>query len=432
MPDSTHRMQIKDLSDSLGGKFANGKPPVPSDSLATADSLGRKAGADSLGKKVADSLGRKVTDTSGKKLSPRELRRREKEAEKLQRQQVAAQKAAQKATADSISQKAKAIKDSTTRSNRAIKDSVSRRDRAVADSISRKTRAVKDSLAMIGRSPKPVSAKKALADSLYKIRQANKQRKVDSLRMDSVLRNTTDSLKRRAADSLQQHIDDSLQKKAADSIRAIKVEESTIRDTSLRYIKGYHHVRIFSDSLQAIGDSLYYSGKDSIFRLFYNPMAWGSGDYQVTGDTMYVYTRNKKATRLYVFENALAINKVGKEFYNQLKGTTINAYFKNGEVDYMRAKGNAESIYYVRDEHQAYTGVNKAHADIIDMIFAPKDDGKGRELNRVVFRSDVEGTMIPFKKVVFDDMRLRGFRWHEDLRPKSKEDLIKDKPPVTD
>jgi len=147
---------------------------------------------------------------------------------------------------------------------------------------------------------------------------------------------------------------------------------------------------------------------------------------------MYVYTKNKKANRLYVFENALAINKVGKNFYNQLKGTTINAYFKNGEVDYMRAKGNAESIYYVSDEHKAYTGVNKAHADIIDMIFGPKEDGKGRELNRVVFRSEVEGTMIPFKKVVFDDMRLRGFKWYEDKRPKSKEDLMKDKVPESD
>ena len=421
MPDSTHRMIIKDLSDSLGGKFANGRPPVPPDSLGTADSLGHKPGAgldrDSLGRKMTDSLGKKVTDTTKKKLSPKELakeqRKKEKEAEQDKRDKLAAQKAAQKATADSIAHKIKATA-----------DSISRKNRAVADSISHRAKFVKDSTVKASR---PRTPKQLKADSLYKIRQANRQRKADSLRMDSVQRFRTDSLQRRAADSLQQHVDDSLQKRAADSLRAIKVEEATITDTSLRYIKGYHHVRIFSDSLQAVGDSLYYSGKDSIFRLFYNPIAWGSGDYQVTGDTMYVYTKNKKANRLYVFENALAINKVGKNFYNQLKGTTINAYFKNGEVDYMRAKGNAESIYYVRDDNKAYTGVNKAHADIIDMIFALKDDGTGRELNRVVFRSEVEGSMIPFKKVNFDDMRLRGFKWYEDKRPKSKEDLMKDK-----
>jgi lipopolysaccharide export system protein LptA len=424
-PDSSHREVMKDLSDSLGGKFARGRPPVPRDSLAVADSLHGKSGAadslqgkpsaaDSLGHRPGaglDSLGKKVTDTSKKKLTPKEERRKERELEQSQRDQQAAQKAAQKATADSIKQKIKTTA-----------DSISRKNRAVADSISHRARIVRDSLTMASR---PRTPKQLRADSLYKVRQANKQRRVDSLRMDSVQRNTADSLQRRAADSLHKHVSDSLQKRAADSIRAIKVEEATITDTSLRYIQGYHHVRIFSDSLQAVGDSLYYSAKDSIFRLFYNPIAWGNGNYQVTGDTMYVYTKNKKANRLYVFENAIAINKVGRQFYNQLKGTTINAYFKNGEVDFMRAKGNAESIYYVKDDNKAYTGVNKAHADIIDMIFALKDDSSGRELNRVVMRNDVEGSFIPFRKVNFEDMVLRGFKWHEDLRPKSKEDLMK-------
>ena len=207
-----------------------------------------------------------------------------------------------------------------------------------------------------------------------------------------------------------------------DHEKFVDTAKSPITDSTLRYIQAYHHVRIYSDSLQAVADSLYYSGQDSVFRLFYNPIAWGNGNYQITGDTMYVYTRNKKAHRMYVFENGLAINKVGTNFFNQIKGTTINAYFKNGQVDYMRAKGNAESVYYVQDDARAYTGVNKAHADIIDMIFGDKTDS-GRELRKVIMRNDVEGSMIPFKKVNFDDMRLRGFKWWEARRPKSKEEL---------
>jgi lipopolysaccharide export system protein LptA len=191
-------------------------------------------------------------------------------------------------------------------------------------------------------------------------------------------------------------------------------------DSTMRYIKAFHGVRIFSDSLQAVADSMFYSGKDSIFRLFKDPIAWSNGANQVTGDTMFVYTINKKADRLYVFENGLAINKVGPNFYNQIKGTTINGYFKDGQVDFMRAKGSAESIYYVADDTKAYTGVNKAHADIIDMIFENKD------LKKVVLRSDAAGSMIPFRKVNFDDMRLRGFKWRDDLRPKSKFELLGD------
>jgi hypothetical protein len=138
---------------------------------------------------------------------------------------------------------------------------------------------------------------------------------------------------------------------------------------------------------------------------------------------MFVYTKNKKARRMYVFENALAINKIGPNFYNQIKGNTINAYFRNGVIDYIRAKGNAESIYYTQDEGKAYVGVNKAKADIIDMIFKLNKD-KANELYRVILRNDAEGTMSPMRKVNFDEMRLRGFKWQEEKRPKSKYELF--------
>jgi hypothetical protein len=193
-------------------------------------------------------------------------------------------------------------------------------------------------------------------------------------------------------------------------------------DSTKRFLQAYHHVRIFSDSLQAVCDSLWYSGKDSIFRLFTNPIAWGNGGYQVTGDTMFLFTKNKKADRLYVFENALAVNKAEGALYNQLKGITLNGYFQNGTIDYMRAKGNAESIYYTRDDSMAFIGVNRATADIIDMVWREK------KLNRVVLRNDVQGTMTPIKKVNFEDMRLRNFQWLDDRRPKTKFELYEDPP----
>ena len=67
--------------------------------------------------------------------------------------------------------------------------------------------------------------------------------------------------------------------------------------SDIRYFQCYHHVRIFSDSLQAVCDSLFYSARDSVFRLFTQPILWASNS-QVTGDTIYLYTKNKKADRM--------------------------------------------------------------------------------------------------------------------------------------
>lgn len=190
-------------------------------------------------------------------------------------------------------------------------------------------------------------------------------------------------------------------------------------DSTDRFFEAYYHVRIFSDSLQAICDSLFYSAEDSVFRLFKSPVVWAR-ENQITGDTIYLFTKNKNPERLYVFENALTVGSLGKGYYNQVKGRTINGYFKKGNIDKMRAKGNSESIYYAQDDDGKFVGVNKATADVIDMYFEEKKP------ERVVFRSNLVGTTYPMRQVNHDDLRLRGFKWLDELRPKTKYALFAD------
>jgi len=368
------------------------------------------------------------------------------------------------AESDSVKMRIQLVKDSIEKKIRAHKDSISDakydaqvKIKAAKDSVKAAAKAAKqrqrDAIDSVRRAGFAAKARiREVADSIKKAVETDSLIARTLVRGDTVrILKLADSLKHGGwrDSTLIQHglpipVDSFALRRTQDSIREVVAEKAYAdsiahlppTDSTLRYIIGYHHVRIFSDSLQAVSDSLYYSAKDSIFRLYYNPVAWGSGNYQITGDTMYVYTKNKKADRLYVFESALAINKVARNFYNQLKGTTINCYFENGDIHYIRAKGNAESIYYMQGDDKAYTGVNHSHADIIDMVFAPKMDSagnvaldsagkpKGKELNRVVLRNDAEGSVIPMHKVNFDEMVLRGFKWQEKRRPKSKQELF--------
>ena len=419
-------VDIKDISDSLGAGVADSLGRIEYDSL-------RRARGDISPRavtKINDSLGKKIiTSADSLRMHPptaKDLVRQQKARERADRQarrdSIANLKELARDRADSLKAQQKRNNDSLKIRQQDIADSIQiekgkerARKRATADSI--KQVAVNDSLRLVARNDSVRHAN--FIDSLDRVGltdSANAVRRHDSLALAARMRRPQRDTAVAEA-PLPGH--------EADSIGRIPT-----RDTTLRFVIGYHHVRIYSDSLQAVSDSLYYSSKDSIFRLFYNPVAWGSGNYQITGDTMYVYTKNKKANRLYVFENALAVNRVAKKLFNQLKGTTINAFFKGGEIDYIRAKGNAESIYYVADEKKALTGVNKAHADIIDMRFEPKFDSAGnpagKELNRVILRNDAEGTMYPIKHVVFEDMVLRGFKWQEDRRPKSKQELFEE------
>ena len=203
---------------------------------------------------------------------------------------------------------------------------------------------------------------------------------------------------------------------AKDSVRISNAGTAKSDSAKDRYVEAYYHVKIYSDSLQSVGDSLFNSSEDSAFRLFKNPVVW-SKQSQVTGDTIYVFTQSKQPKRMYVYENALSIQQVGQDFYNQIKGRTQNAYFVNGDIEHVHVKGNSESIYYMQDDSSKFIGMNKATADVIDMYFV------NREAQRVAFRNNVAGTTYPMRQLP-DETRLRGFKWLDDKRPKTKYDLF--------
>lgn len=206
----------------------------------------------------------------------------------------------------------------------------------------------------------------------------------------------------------------------SDSVEANNLpKDSTNKsDTSIRYFLAFHHVRIYNDSLQSVCDSMFISSKDSVFRLYYDPVVW-SGHTQIAGDTIFLYTENKEPKRLYVFESGLIVNRTKEGFFNQMSGKTINGYFINGKIDYMRVKGSqSESIYYMQDEDSAYIGMNRATGDVIDMYF--KDD----DLIKVLFINQIQGKMYPMKEIPEDQKQLKSFKWLEERRPKNKAELF--------
>ena len=152
--------------------------------------------------------------------------------------------------------------------------------------------------------------------------------------------------------------------------------------------------------------------------LFRDPLVF-SNNSQISGDTIYLFTKNKKAERVYVFENGIVINKANEKMFNQVGGRTINGYFKDGNIDYVRAKGSpAESVYYPQDDDSAYIGMNRSKGDVIDVYFLDK------AIHRVKFINDVDGTLFPLRQIPEDQKFLRNYEWLDKRRPKSKFELF--------
>jgi lipopolysaccharide export system protein LptA len=252
------------------------------------------------------------------------------------------------------------------------------------------------------------------ADTLFSGIKGRKFNKVtDSLYKDSTLKEIKKDTTARK---------DSLSKPGYDTLKRTQVidlsKDTTLSKDSIRYFLAFHHVRIFNDSLQSVSDSLYYSAEDSVFRLFQNPVVW-SGQSQIAGDTMYLFMKNKKAERLYVFEKATIINKSKGQFYNQMTGRNLNGYFIDGKIDHVRIKGSpAESIYYIQDKDSAYIGMNRQSGDAIDIYFDKSN------IKKVKFINDVHGVMYPIRQVPDDKKFLKNFKWQDARRPKNKLELF--------
>ena len=112
------------------------------------------------------------------------------------------------------------------------------------------------------------------------------------------------------------------------------------------------------------------------------------------------------------------ITEVEPGIYNQVKSSKMDGFFKDGALDSVRAKGAAESVYFIQDKDSAFSGVNQTQSDAIDIYFANGD------LHKVVLRSSVKGTLHPIKQKNPGEMKLENFKWQEVRRPKTKYELF--------
>ena len=190
---------------------------------------------------------------------------------------------------------------------------------------------------------------------------------------------------------------------------------------SLQSMRAYHDVRIYKKDLSGTCDSLYYSERDSTFKLFNAPILW-SDTSQFTADTIHLTLAEKKLSKISLFSKSFIINGLQKELFNQIRGRNITAYFRDSKVSRMKVDGNAESVYFATDDKDAYIGINKVKCSEMMIHWA---DNK---VEKIDFFSQPKGNITPIKSVRnFNQFRLPGFNWNLEGKPKSVDDLLKPK-----
>lgn len=197
------------------------------------------------------------------------------------------------------------------------------------------------------------------------------------------------------------------------------LKEILSKDTAkTRIVMAYHRAKIFKSDLQAKSDSMFFSYGDSTVRCYVNPMIWTQGS-QLSGDTVYLQLKNKKLDNMLLQRNSFIVNteEGDSTHFNQVKGKVITGLFAKGKLDRMFVDGNAESIYYVKED-SAYSGMNRMLSSRIKVVFK---DGKLKDIISIL---KPEGNYYPIENIPTDEDILKGFIWKPKDRPRSKEEII--------
>ncbi|MBK9984528.1 MAG: hypothetical protein IPP15_19545 [Saprospiraceae bacterium] len=205
---------------------------------------------------------------------------------------------------------------------------------------------------------------------------------------------------------------------AADTLNMWTLKDTVNSKDSIQMMRAYHDVRIFKSNMQGTADSLVFQGQDSLFTFYGQPVLW-SDTTQFSADTIEMHLRNNQIKDIILNRKAMIVSEEFGTYYDQIKGKRIVADFDSSKIKQMWVTGNAESIYYTKDDQSAFIGVNQT---ICSKMFFEFNEG---QIHLLKYYGDNSSTMLPMSDADHDKMRLEGFQWRADERPHNVNDLLK-------
>lgn len=179
----------------------------------------------------------------------------------------------------------------------------------------------------------------------------------------------------------------------------------------------YHRVKIFKNDLQGVCDSLVYNTTDSVISFYRAPVLWNNKN-QLSASFIKLEIANNQLHKMYLDENSFIVAQEDSLRFNQIKGRNMIGHFVDNKLHLIKVSGNGQTIYFIRNKKQQFTGVNKA--DCSDMNIYIYDS----KVQKIALKNEPDAVLLPIKDAIDSDMKLRDFRWLDNERPKTKEDIF--------
>jgi lipopolysaccharide export system protein LptA len=192
-------------------------------------------------------------------------------------------------------------------------------------------------------------------------------------------------------------------------------------DSTSRILKAYRGVRFYRSDIQGVCDSMRFDTKDSVLHMYGNrsPAILWNAEQQLFGDSIIIYMADTTVDHIHVPTSAFVVQAVDAEFYNQLGGNDLKAYFTGKNIDHIDIDGNAESIFYPLDKDSTMIGHNHTQSAYLSIWM------KEGKLSKLKIWPTPKGKTTPIFMLSPEEKTLKKFAWYADIRPKDRYDIFR-------
>lgn len=185
---------------------------------------------------------------------------------------------------------------------------------------------------------------------------------------------------------------------------------------SVRLMVANPNVRFWRKDLQGVCDSMTFVGTDTTVRMDYDPVIWNE-NREVFGNRIILYMNDSTISRAWLPDFGFMAEQVEGDYFNQLSGKEMIAYFDDGELRQLDVNGSVQAIMLPQEEDSTYNKIANIESSFMVAQF------QGREIERVKLWDETSGTVTPLYLAKRSLFRLPKFKWLEEERPTGPDDI---------
>lgn len=202
-----------------------------------------------------------------------------------------------------------------------------------------------------------------------------------------------------------------------DTVQPQIIKRENVSTDSTHVFTAWPRVRFYRSDMQGLCDSMIFVQRDSTLHLHHHPVVW-SDDRQIFGNRIILYLNDSTIDRALLPDFAFTAQHIEDDYYNQLTGKVMEAWFNGGELSRLDVSNSVEAIFYPEENDST---INK-------MVNLQTANMRGwfekRALIRMKTWPESNGRATPLYLAKRSDLLLSKFQWYGTLRPRDSQDIF--------